>query len=716
MPAPRLSSANPRAPSNGADIPMSDADMTLGLKTVITSCMSIKPSVLEPAPCLSSTGRATGAMFGAHGSGSDNSRPKSAAALQDYAKLYSKLCGASSLAERVAAASKADTDSTGMPIGSLQVGRSQTAPDDDDGPIDVGREIGLRAARESRAKYLTPHLASKYGGGAGGGGANGGAERPLTSPAVQGLTVVHRGAPTGELAANAADAAAVAGLLEAAAAAEDGERARLARAAAAAGRRGRAATAPLHRSGGDGSGGACVGAPGAPGGRLSTSAFASVSRERAQRVSVRSGTQSSGVLGPGNYSCDAYFKYLKPNVASPQLVPRSYGAARHGPDGADGGLSEWGRGDGGESSSSRRGTASTTDQLGLPEEQPRRSDRPPVHTVFKDAHHVHGGGSPGKPNEHQQRPATAGGSSSFLAVPRPNADVASAGGHLALTYFSEGYDAFTLKSVKLVTRFESQTTHSPCATAADTPPSLGPGSYFSGRGGGRQLTSRTGGDLAAGHDVSTRGTLDFGRSVARPGPDGPPGVAPTSAWQQQQQRGGHEPEVGASDGAAALHAMYGPLGADLNPSTLISIQTLEAHTPADVSPGGGQRRRPATAGADGAGAGGASPRGGLAGPRPLGPAELDRFASAGLRKRVLGARMSSTTRAEATMGMRAMSRDGVIPPASGPLRMGAGADVSYEPQDQVMAHRHKSPAWKLPPNRNALSSNWVSSAALAYIE
>lgn len=32
MPAPRLSSANPRAPSNGADIAMLDVDIALGLK------------------------------------------------------------------------------------------------------------------------------------------------------------------------------------------------------------------------------------------------------------------------------------------------------------------------------------------------------------------------------------------------------------------------------------------------------------------------------------------------------------------------------------------------------------------------------------------------------------------------------------------------------------------------------------------------------------
>jgi hypothetical protein len=62
-----------------------------------------------------------------------------------------------------------------------------------------------------------------------------------------------------------------------------------------------------------------------------------------------------------------------------------------------------------------------------------------------------------------------------------------------------------------------------------------------------------------------------------------------------------------------------------------------------------------------------------------------------------------------------MSKDGVIPPASGPLRMGAGADVVYEPDDRVQAHRPRSPSWQLPPNRNARSKAWISSAALAYL-
>lgn len=63
-----------------------------------------------------------------------------------------------------------------------------------------------------------------------------------------------------------------------------------------------------------------------------------------------------------------------------------------------------------------------------------------------------------------------------------------------------------------------------------------------------------------------------------------------------------------------------------------------------------------------------------------------------------------------------MSRDGVIPPASGPLRMGAGADVTYEPDDSKQSHRSRPPSWKMPPNRYEQSQAWVSAAALAFVQ
>lgn len=61
-----------------------------------------------------------------------------------------------------------------------------------------------------------------------------------------------------------------------------------------------------------------------------------------------------------------------------------------------------------------------------------------------------------------------------------------------------------------------------------------------------------------------------------------------------------------------------------------------------------------------------------------------------------------------------MSREGIIPPASGPLRMGAGADVSYDPDDTVQGHRKRAPSARMAPNRNAKTNDWIASAALHY--
>eukprot|EP00955_Chlamydomonas_euryale_P065537 359260-Chlamydomonas_euryale.AAC.1 len=266
--------------------------------------MSINPSVLEPASCLSAAGRASGTKLGgdvatgsSSGGGSADgraARPHSAAAaLQDYAKLYNKFYGTQSLMERVAAAAtQAGSASIGTPIGQLQDGypntrhtqstnvktRNQATSSDWGEPTMTAKsfprlcsrpslskrcinapfpsgnapfqllpflpksafaaaarphrqtltassadaaldwEIETRAAREARAKYLTPALAGKYGveGVAG--------ARPATSPAVAGLTLVPRSsAPPLERAHNATDAAAVPHLLAAAVAAEDAE-------------------------------------------------------------------------------------------------------------------------------------------------------------------------------------------------------------------------------------------------------------------------------------------------------------------------------------------------------------------------------------------------------------------------------------------------------------------------------------------------------------
>lgn len=61
----------------------------------------------------------------------------------------------------------------------------------------------------------------------------------------------------------------------------------------------------------------------------------------------------------------------------------------------------------------------------------------------------------------------------------------------------------------------------------------------------------------------------------------------------------------------------------------------------------------------------------------------------------------------------------VVPPASAPhskIRPSQGADAVYDPVGEtVQGHRHRAPSWQLPPNHTALSQQWISAAALAYV-
>jgi len=69
--------------------------------------------------------------------------------------------------------------------------------------------------------------------------------------------------------------------------------------------------------------------------------------------------------------------------------------------------------------------------------------------------------------------------------------------------------------------------------------------------------------------------------------------------------------------------------------------------------------------------------------------------------------------------MRIASHGKTIPPASAPLqkiRPQQAADVMYEQTDPtVQGFNKRAPAWTLPPNRAALSKQWISAAALAYV-
>jgi hypothetical protein len=160
-------------------------------QAVLTSCMRIKKTMVQPVSCLSKTGVSSSSMFG---SGEVKQRPQSAEQLRDYAALFHKYYGPESLIDRMVSQSKAAASaSDGVHISALQ--RPHSAHD-----ARIDREIEDRAQREMRAKYITPYIASKYR-------LDGEGSAPLSNPARQGLTMVPNGGVLKEATLNAADAA-----------------------------------------------------------------------------------------------------------------------------------------------------------------------------------------------------------------------------------------------------------------------------------------------------------------------------------------------------------------------------------------------------------------------------------------------------------------------------------------------------------------------------
>jgi hypothetical protein len=55
----------------------------------------------------------------------------------------------------------------------------------------------------------------------------------------------------------------------------------------------------------------------------------------------------------------------------------------------------------------------------------------------------------------------------------------------------------------------------------------------------------------------------------------------------------------------------------------------------------------------------------------------------------------------------------VIPPAA--VSVLSAHDLTYSPHWQAEAHRRRDPSWALPPNRSALSKQWIQAASTAYL-
>ena len=238
--------------------------------------------------------------------------------------------------------------------------------------------------------------------------------------------------------------------------------------------------------------------------------------------------------------------------------------------------------------------------------------------------------------------------------------------------------------------------HPPVGTPADTPDTLGPGSYINNSFMPDRLT---GAHVTAGHGSHLHHALDFTRQAPRPGSAPPASLRssgrPYSAAAAARPPGGHAP-VGAGEAAAALAKMYGSGGADISPSELfIGVQALQALAGVDrasrrrvqsAAAAAAASMRPAAGGRGGDGCGFEDDDGGVgviqeedeeewyggadgnngvtaaaataeAGGPPsarlsyIGPEEVQRFSSAGFSKRIPGGKMSMNSRAAETMGL-----------------------------------------------------------------
>ena len=227
--------------------------------------------------------------------------------------------------------------------------------------------------------------------------------------------------------------------------------------------------------------------------------------------------------------------------------------------------------------------------------------------------------------------------------------------------------------VQLITSFQVQVPHPPVGTPADTPDTIGPGSYINN---GFMPDRMSGAHVAAGHGSHLRHTLDFSRQVTRPGSAPPASVVSNRPYSAAVR--GAKPSPTAGEAASALRAMY---ESTTDPSEMyVGVAALQAR--AEQERRAGSARRPpssakrATGGGGFGGGGWADDGDGIieeadedewfgqneAGSRQaspgmgpevsyLGPEELLRFSSAGFAKRVPGGRISLTSRETETMGL-----------------------------------------------------------------
>ena len=185
--------------------------------------MRIMSIILNPCRCYSKAGAGTASMFGHHGkAGHGGAKPHG---LADYAALFDKFYGSDSVMERLVSAQKGSrvaggssrkSPSKARPASAYRAGaaadrshaiqstavptEAETARALQAEDLKLDREINQRAGRETRAKYLTPFLATKYNV-----EVEGIPREPPLNPSLHGLRMVPTGALPKEMAIGLGD-------------------------------------------------------------------------------------------------------------------------------------------------------------------------------------------------------------------------------------------------------------------------------------------------------------------------------------------------------------------------------------------------------------------------------------------------------------------------------------------------------------------------------
>ncbi|GIL57327.1 hypothetical protein Vafri_12588 [Volvox africanus] len=324
---------------------------------------------------------------------------------------------------------------------------------------------------------------------------------------------------------------------------------------------------------------------------------------------------------------------------------------------------------------------------------------------------------------HKQRPSGPPGSQPFKATERKSLYDTVPVSQLFGEYYKEGYDSLTRRSTRPSSAFRTQSQRQYSnGPLGETGPTVGPGTY------GKELPgTKTGRHVQAGHPGLTR-TPDWSRTTPRP-TSAPPGRSPPSSALFHGYYGPDgpiislfpdEPEYNEINAVRILQERTSQRVPGLPPRAPSQNQQKQQQQGAAAGAGGSTSQStgsPSQLGTAGGGGGLSATGAGTGTKEPIlvyvDPTRYGELTSSGLAKRVPGGTFGTATREASCHAMRVIAKPNVAPPAA--VMVKPANDLSYDYNIEIEGHRGRPPAWALPPNRNALSQQWMAAAATAYL-